>query len=767
MRDPETGRLDESGFGEKEILGYTDEWSVRPGDELDFRVSCKGPDVYRAALVELICADRIPDGPKYREREVGSPIDGEHEGRVQSVHPGSYVVVPDADGVLAFEKSFTLQCLFSPTTPARKRETLLSRWDDDAGAGYCLSLDADGRPQFRVGDGTEVTAVSVEQSLSERWYAATVAYDGERGRIELRVATMETGKHPGREQWSARETTTAVAPAGRGGTPFYVGAVARADADGTYGGETFNGKIERPRVFDTWLSADDCPAPTESLDADSPSPVAEWDFAANVSDDGFDDPDRVVDVGPHGLDAETVNQPARSVPGHDWTGDVHDFVRAPDQYGAIHFHETDLVDAGWESDFTLTVPPKLDSGVYAVRLRTDDDEYYVPFAVRPERGDESDVALLLPTNTYLAYGNQRMFLRGGSSPQRTHIVDDGYGFLCNHREFGASFYDTHVDGHGVMFSSRKRPLVNISPKAVYGGGPPSHLSHLAADLYLVDWLKSMGFEYDTITDEDLHVDGEEALEPYNLVVTGNHAEYYSKRQLDLLKEYVRSGGRMICPGGNNFYWAIAYHPDCPQIIETRRGETGTEPWKPEPGEVYHQFGGDKSGLWRRRGEPPQQLTGVGFCAQWEINASHYRRTPESYDEAVAFLFDGVSSETLGDDGLLGRGAAGQEIDRYDPSLGSPEDAYVLASSENHSQYALRATEEYRSSRPRVDGASDSDVHADLVYYRTETDGAVLTTGSMSWVGALPCDDYDNAASKLMANAVEWFGRDGDLPSATE
>ena len=43
-------------------------------------------------------------------------------------------------------------------------------------------------------------------------------------------------------------------------------------------------------------------------------------------------------------------------------------------------------DAGWETDFEYVVPDDLRSGVYAVRLTADDDEWYVTFFVRPPRG---------------------------------------------------------------------------------------------------------------------------------------------------------------------------------------------------------------------------------------------------------------------------------------------------------------------------------------------------------------------------------------------
>src|SRR4029077_17879569 len=81
----------------------------------------------------------------------------------------------------------------------------------------------------------------------------------------------------------------------------------------------------------------------------------------------------------------------------------------PEDYGAIHFHDDDLDDAGWEVDFRLTVPASLPSGIYATHLQVDDDEDYVPFVVRPPRGRATaPIALVLPTFSYLAYGNEHM-----------------------------------------------------------------------------------------------------------------------------------------------------------------------------------------------------------------------------------------------------------------------------------------------------------------------------------------------------------------------
>ena len=72
----------------------------------------------------------------------------------------------------------------------------------------------------------------------------------------------------------------------------------------------------------------------------------------------------MTDTSVHRLHGRTVNMPARGMTGHNWTGRHTDFTAAPGEYGAIHFHDGDLDDAGWETDFELEVPDGLRSGVY-------------------------------------------------------------------------------------------------------------------------------------------------------------------------------------------------------------------------------------------------------------------------------------------------------------------------------------------------------------------------------------------------------------------
>lgn len=81
-----------------------------------------------------------------------------------------------------------------------------------------------------------------------------------------------------------------------------------------------------------------------------------------------------------------------------------------------------------------------------------------------------------------------------------------------------STYDTHADGAGCCYVSYRRPIVNTRPK--YRISSMGITWQVPADLSIVGWLESQGYDYEVLTDEDLDRDGVEALRPYRCVLTG-------------------------------------------------------------------------------------------------------------------------------------------------------------------------------------------------------------------------------------------------------
>ena len=104
--------------------------------------------------------------------------------------------------------------------------------------------------------------------------------------------------------------------------------------------------------------------------------------------------ERIVDRGPYGLHGHLRNLPTRAVRGARWTGKDNSWRHLPRDYAAIHFHEDDLYDCSWETDFTLDIPSGMVSGVYGVRLRSGGIEDIVPlYVLPPMAGPTSPIAL--------------------------------------------------------------------------------------------------------------------------------------------------------------------------------------------------------------------------------------------------------------------------------------------------------------------------------------------------------------------------------------
>lgn len=762
-----TNKSQERVVPAKRIDGYTDRMSVAPGERIRFMVSCQGVGNYRADIVRLVHGDLNPEGPGFKEADVESTVSGEYRGRHQPIHPGSHIEIADPSGKLNLEAALSLHALIMPTTPQAGCQGIVTRWRSDREAGYALLIDESGRLALRLGDGKGKSAtVSVEGGfIPWTWYSVGASYDPASG-----VAIVACQPVVNATNSLVGKVATSTAPAVarkeigkidiRSDAPFLIaGCAAGAPATRTIVDAHFNGKIEAPRVYARALDAAEFAALARDEEPEPRGLTAAWNFAAEIGPNGVPT-DRVSDASVNGLHGRCVNMPARAMTGHNWTSREENFIHAPAQYAAIHFHNDDLEDCGWDADFEWSVPPGTKSDVYAVRLHGDGVERRVPFFVRPPKGEATArVAFLAPTASYMAYANFRISFEadiGEAILGQTPVLNLDDLFLSEHPEYGLSMYDVHSDMSGVCYSSRLRPILNMAPSYLGVNG----LWGLPADLDLVDWLNARDYQYDVFTDEDLHQEGLGLLSPYKVIITGTHPEYWSGTMLDAMEDFLASGGRLMYLGGNGFYWVTTYHPGKPHLIELRRGEGGSRAWQARSGEYHHSTTGERGGLWRNRGRAPQKLVGVGFTAQGFDGSSYFRPMSDSRDARAKFIFAGVGADELvGDFGLVGGGAAGSEIDRYDLTLGTPPGAMLLASSEGHSDNYPHVVEEIMFMYPGVGGTQDPAVRADMIYFSTPGGGAVFSTGSISWCGSLSHNGYDNNVSRITANVLERFMSD--------
>ena len=737
------------------ITGYPDRIYVRPGERIEFKVNCDGPKSYRADIVRLINGDTNPDGPGYKEKLVKTGVSRRYKGRKQVIHAGSRVIVPDSAAFDAL-KSFTVQAMIWPTTPGKGEQGLIARGSPRDKTGIALIIDDAGSIALRIADGKRVETVSTGRKLLERhWYFVGATFDTTTRRV--RVFQESLAVYPGVRDSGATVRTIK----GRGPGPVRAPLVMAARPWRIAGEKVlvrapYNGKLDSPRLASRVLDASEMEALKSGLPASLETDViGAWDFSLDIGTE------IVTDISPNRLDGYTLHMPARAMTGWNWDGDVMDWKADPSQWGAMHFHDDDVYDAAWETDFALTVPKRMKSGLYAARLRAGAHEDYIPFAVGPAPGKEKKIAFLLPTASYMAYANHHVGCIGATELQNgcLALYSPHDVFLHEHREYGLSPYDTHSDGSGVCYTSRLRPVLNMRPKyqSVLGGFKGSSLWQFNADTHLVDWLETMKFDYDVITDEELHDRGLEVLEPYRAVLTGSHPEYWSPEMWEALDAYKRRGGRFMYMGGNGFYWKVAFSAETPGIMEIRRCETGIRAWPAAPGEFFNSQDGGYGGLWLRNDKPPQMVGGTGFSAQGFDLSSYFLRLPDSFKEKVKYIFRGVGKdERIGDFGLIGGGAAGLELDRAAPELGTPPNTYLLATSVDHTDIYLLVPEEFLETAPGMGGQECLLVRADMVFFETPNGGAVFSTSSIAWCGSLSYNKYKNNVSRITANVLRRF-----------
>jgi len=736
----------------KKILGYSNTWGIAPGETLEVKVSTYGPKRYRADLIRVICGDDDPSHDIYREEEIEAPFSGEYPGRLQPTAAGSYAVVPNAPELDSLE-SFTVQAWIWPTTPHKGEQGLITRWQEDPALGFALLIDEAGALAMRVGDGRgKQVEISTGVALAmRRWVLVSGSYDALKGELNVCQEPINVDH----ENHKAANATSPVDLDARveSNLALLFAALPVTLSTGKPGSKChFNGKIDRPRLTAGVLSSAERSAiagnrlPHEG----NTQVIGAWDFSRDIGGGAL------TDVGPNGLHGNTVNLPSRGCKGYNWSGTEQNWQHAPQEYGAIHFHDDDLYDAGWDTDFEYVVPHDLPSGVYAVRLKTDDDESYVTFFVRPPRGTTtSKLAFLASTVTYMAYTNyhwsfHERFCEVTESGWTT--LDKGDVFLQEHNEVGLSTYDTHSDGSGVRYASRLRPVLNMAPK--------TSLWSFNADTHILGWLENQGIEYDVITDEDLHEEGVALLDGYQAIVTGTHPEYYTTPMWDGLRAYLAGEGRLVYLGGNGFIWRCALSSEKPGVLELRRPEDGIRYREEEPGEYYLEFTGEYGGLWRRLGMAPQALVGVGTVAVGFDASGYYKRKEASFDPRASFIFEGVGDdEVIGDFGLLGDGASGSEIDATDSTLGTPSHTLVVASSAGHSQNTYLVPDETGFHHSAMDGLQNPNIRADMTFFETPGGGAVFSVGSIAWSGSLSHSKYDNNVSRISENVIRRFLKD--------
>jgi len=751
----------QSLLNDSHIVGYSNRLSVQPGYELDFMISCTDPQ-YKAEVVRLIHGDINPKGPGHKEKKILSDIDGFYDGKIQTIKSGSYIKINDSTK-LNLNKSFSFQTWIYPSTPSINNQGIITQFGINY--NYEIEINKNGELNFSINNNGNIISLNSGKKLrANEWYFILAMYDNVSKSIYIEQKPLNL--LPEDESYSFKKKYIPNYNLDKTADDIFIG----ASKNGNLIYKHFNGKIESPKIFGKILD----PTQRELLYSDNfsilsdESLIAFWDFSKNISSN------IIKDISKNQIDGITINQPARAMTSHNWDGSEINHNHKSEHYNAIYFHDDDLENCNWKKDFTLKIPTNWRSGVYAIKLTTKNKIDYIPFFIRPPKGlHTANIVFLAPTATYIAYANWNQKIAESrikryrdlinKPPAETIYVQDNNEYIINNNLL--SIYDFHSDGSGVFYSSRMRPMMNFRPgsrASLLGLGESAPIG-LAADLHLIDWLETKGFDYDVITDEDLNNEGYEILKPYNVVITGAHPEYWTHNMLNSLNKYTSNNGRLMYLGGNGFYWVTSFDKNNPHILEVRRWH-GTETYESNPGEYYHSTSGELGGIWKHRGLPPQKNVGVGFTSQGFDESIPYKILKENIDHKTQFIFEGIDKNKLiGDYGLVMGGAAGFEIDRADKKLGTPQNAILLASAQDFSDAYQHAIEEVVAMNPDEGGSSNKSVRSDIIYLKKLNGGAVFSVGSISWCGSLSYNNYDNSISIMTENILRKFCSEEPLP----
>lgn len=714
------------------IHAYFEEWSRLPGETARMAISTSCASV-QATFVKLIEGPR-PDRPM-ETHPLPDILDRTVAGRHQDTPVGSFATFPlEGAGI---GSTWTFHCWFWATVPGRDGVQTVASFH---GGGDVLAVIlSEGRLALRW-NGAVIATVDITVDPM-RWYSLCVSHDAD-GMLSVDIA-LPTGLAQRRYAHATQATPISSF------VPRTL-MLASADVDGTGSPiDAYNGKIDRPRLYDT-LSLSDRKA-LHAMSEIAMAPRLEWDSSSDFLA-------QALTASVSGVaDATLHNHVERGVTGHDWLGKTDMLTAAPRLYGALQFHEDRMIESGWDYDFAFDLPSDLPSGAYAVRLDGNGISELYPLFVRALPSDTADILFVFPTSTYLAYANEQMvedFPPPSPLMPRPLKMTADETAVVEEKVFGLSCYDTHGDGTAVRYSSRRRPILNAKPNSA--NWMTGSWRHLPVDMFFVEWLLRLGADFHIATDEDLHREGDALISRYRLCLTGSHPEYWSGPARDAVEGFVNDGGKLMYLAGDGFYWITTFDPQRPWIVEVRRDNASTRCWDPPWGERVHTTDLTMGGTWRTRGAGPHALVGVGFAAEGWSDGCGYLRAPASYDPAYARFFAGIENESFGAHGLVLGAAVADEVDRFDICLGSPAHGVVLASSTGLDDAYQLVIDELLLTLPGQGGKDQPKVRSDIVYIPVEGGGEVFTAGSIAFAGGMAWNEFDNDCARLATNVLNAF-----------
>ncbi|WP_207435609.1 N,N-dimethylformamidase beta subunit family domain-containing protein [Sabulibacter ruber] len=362
----------------------------------------------------------------------------------------------------------------------------------------------------------------------------------------------------------------------------------------------------------------------------------------------------------------------------------------------------------WAVGWHYALAPESPAGYYRALLssRALEQTSEIHFLVgSPVSG--SKVAVLAPMTTWLAYNAY-----GGQSLYRNAIFD-GY----------------------VPFASALRPNTALSYQCT-----TSYQHNLQIEANIFQWF-SRHHQADLYPDFYLEAHPE-LFQEYEVLVLAYHAEYFSDKMYQALRELVfQKQKSLLALGGNQVYWQVRCHQNFTQLECRKNGS-------------FFQNEAKRGCLWRHTPHPEAQLLGAHFSEPGIGTFAPYKVLAPFH-----WLFEGTETkegDLFGEHGLDGLPICGDETDKT--TWSSPAQTVVIAKGLNKTEATVPHT--YVAGDPTWNGSGGGEI----TLTELSNKHAVLNTGSIQSGSGL---GTDRVFTQLIQNFMQRYCRtsSGDTTSA--
>lgn len=597
------------------VHAYALQHSIAAGGTLELCVSSSVP--YRLSICRLGQQVDDPAGDTVLARFDESPANP------QPIHPGSYVHVEKRlTGPLA---ALTLECWVRPSA-TNAFAGLVTQYDYKTACGLGLTLGPSGVVDFYLGDGQnyrkELASRSPNAAVKPgQWHHVVGTWDGREKKLWINSKLIGAWPH---EQ-----------PVQPGPAPLRLGAYGEKGRAMRF----LDGDLAMPAIYNRALSEEEItrryaqkglePARGEGV-------LGCWPLTEEKGD-------RVADSSGEGRDGRIINHATWMIGGPSFNADVPRFGNYDPKQDAtrghgLRFASDDLYDCRWSVTHRWKVPADARQGLYVARMEFNYEDkprvYHYTFIVRRAPGrKKAPMLVVCAANTWLAYGATPFAITPPSLAQ----VWTTQGIEKDPRGLPAyCFYRDHASGQGTYQMGWRIPWPAAGPYVLYGG--PTKYSHLArADRFVYIWLEEQGYEFDVISDVDLHREPGQ-LRGYKVFVIAGHNEYWSWPMYRGVEDYLRAGGNLLILSGNTMFWRVSFDDDC-TVMECRKVEGGgSQVPASRRGEAWHSHDGLRGGKQRECGMAGYRLIALDIIG-WNKPSDPKNWGPYVVEDEDNFLFN--------------------------------------------------------------------------------------------------------------------------------